>query len=476
MGVINGPHTGCEFFTLVDGGLILQCGSELIYRRLFLRQGCSMTALRQQTDTGQARFQRAERKQMEWREYCLDRLLDENHTARLVWAYVESLDLTELYARIRAVEGATGRSPIDPKILLALWLMATVDGVGSARRLDRLCEQQLPYQWLCGRVSVNYHTLSDFRVEHAEFLDRLLTQSVAVLLHQGLVELTRIAQDGMRVRASAGAGSFRRKPTLDNCLKEARQHLEALKAEAREDTSAEDRRVKAARERAARERKERIEAALAEREKLASKMERRKKGSGEQARASMTDPEARKMKMGDGGFRPAYNVQFATAAESLVIVGVDVTNAGTDGGQMKPMVEQIEDRHGTRPDEYLADGGFVSLDDITHLEKSGITTYLPIMEQQQKRAKGIDPFAPVKGDSEEVKQWRARMGTESAGEIYRQRAVTAEFPNATCRNRELRQFNVRGLIKAKAVTLWQALAHNFQRTLDLRQKAGLALV
>ena len=234
--------------------------------------------------------------------------------------------------------------------------------------------------------------------------------------------------------------------------------------------------MKAAKQRAAKERQERLKKALEERETLVPKMERRKKGSGEQARASMTDPEARKMKMGDGGFRPAYNVQFATTAETLVIVGVDVVNAGTDGGQMQPMVEQIESRHGKRPDEYLADGGFVSLDDITNLEKSGITTYLPIMEQEQKRAKGIDPFAPVKGDSEEVKNWRARMGTDAAKEIYRQRGVTAEFPNATCRNRDLKQFNVRGLIKAKAVTLWQALAHNFQRTLDLRRKAGLAPV
>lgn len=428
------------------------------------------------TQTGQARFKRAERLQIRMRTLSLNQMLAEDHSVRLVWAYVESLDLTELYAKIRAVEGSAGRDPIDPKILLALWLFATIEGIGSARRLARLCEEQLPYEWLCGEVSVNHHTLSDFRVAHGDFLDDLLTQSVAVLLHQGLVELTRLAQDGMRVRASAGSNSFRRKPTLEKCLEEAEQHLEELKREAEEDPSAEDRRVKAAKERAAKERKNRLQKALEERETLVPKMERRKKGSGEQARASMTDPEARKMKMGDGGFRPAYNVQFATTADSLVIVGVDVTNAGTDGGQMKPMIEQIGHRYHAKPEEYLADGGFVSLDDITDLEKSGIATYVPIMEQEKKRAKGIDPFAPVKGDSDEVKQWRARMGTEVAQEIYRQRAVTAEFPNATCRNRNLKQFNVRGILKTKAVTLWQALAHNFQRTLDLRRKAGLALV
>ena len=430
----------------------------------------------QRAQTGEARFQRAQRRQIMMRMLSLDQMLAEDHTVRLVWAYVDALDLTELYVKIRAVAGGAGRDPIDPQILLSLWLMATIDGISSARRLDRLCEEQTPYRWLCGGVSVNYHTLADFRVDHGVFLDGLLTQSVAVLLHQGLVELTRIAQDGMRVRASAGASSFRRKPTLEKCLEQAEEHLEELKREAEEDASAEDRRTNSARQRTADDRKERLQKALEERETLVPKMERRKKGSGENARGSMTDPESRKMKMGDGGFRPAYNVQFATATDSLVIVGTDVVNAGTDGGQMKPMIEQIEHRYQTRPDEYLADGGFVSLSDITDLEKSGITTFLPIMEQDQKRAKGIDPFAPVKGDSEEVKRWRARMGTDAAQEIYRQRAVPAEFPNATCRNRNMKQFTVRGLLKVKAVTLWQALAHNFQRTLDLRRSAGLALV
>ena len=161
-------------------------------------------------------------------------------------AYVESLDLSELYRQIRAVEGHVGRDPIDPKILVALWLFATTDGVGSARRLNRLYTEHFAYLWLCGDVSVNYHTLSDFRVQHVEFLDRLLTQSVATLLHQGLIELNRVAQDGMRVRASAGSSSFRRRPSLENCLKEAEAHLEDLKREADQDAAAEDRRVIAA--------------------------------------------------------------------------------------------------------------------------------------------------------------------------------------------------------------------------------------
>jgi len=428
------------------------------------------------TQTGEARFQRVERRQKEIRILALEELIPHDHQARIVWAYVESLDLTELYAPILAVEGKPGRDPIDPKILLSLWLLATLDAVGSARRLERLCREQFGYLWICGGVSVNYHTLADFRVKQEAFLDQLLTQSVAVLLHQGLVELTRIAQDGMRVRASAGASSFRRKATLEKCLEQAEKQVEKLKSEAEQDSGAEDRRKRAARLRAAEDQQQRLQQALAERETLVPKMERRKKGSSVEARASKTDPEARKMKMADGGFRPAYNVQFATTADSLVIVGVDVTNEGTDRGLLLPMVEQIQHRYGQPLQDYLADGGFVHLDEITKLTQGGLTPYLPVLEQQQKEAKGIDPFAPMKGDTPEVAAWRARMGTSEAQEIYKERAPTAEFPNATARNRNLRQFNVRGRVKARTIALWHALAHNVQRTFDLRRQAGLAPV
>ena len=419
---------------------------------------------------GKARYQRAERRQREWRDFCLDELLPDDHTGRLVWAYVESLDLSELYQAIRAIEGHVGRDPIDPKILVALWLYATIDGVGSARRLDRLCKAHVVYQWICGGVSVNYHTLSDFRVRHVEFLDRLLTQSVNTLLHQGLIELNRLAQDGMRVRASAGSSSFRRRPTLEQCLKEAEAQLDALKRESQEG-GAEDRR-----QRAARERTERLKQALAELAEVEQKMEHRKKGSGHKARASKTDPEARQMKMGDGGFRPAYNVQFATTTETLVIVGADVTNAGADAGRMSPMVEQVEERYAARPEQYLADGGFSTFKDIERLESSGTQVYAPVKDEEKKREKGEDPFARRKRDSKEVATWRERMGTEPAKQIYKQRAATAEFPNAGCRNRGLLRFLVRGLSKTKAVSLWQALAHNFQRTLSLRAACGLPLV
>src|SRR4029077_7882443 len=137
----------------------------------------------------------------------LDDLLDDDHQARLVWQFVQGLDLSPLYQPIKAVEGHPGRPPADPAMLVALWLYATLEGVGSARALDYLCIQHNAFRWLCGGVSVNYHSLSDFRVEHLEFLADLFTHSVAVLREQDLVDLNRIAHDGLRVRASAGAAS-----------------------------------------------------------------------------------------------------------------------------------------------------------------------------------------------------------------------------------------------------------------------------
>ncbi len=177
-------------------------------------------------------------------------------------------------------------------------------------------------------------------------------------------------------------------------------------------------RQRAARERAAREREERLRRALEERDKLAKQREARKKGDGQEARASTADPEARRMKMGDGGTRPAYNVQFSTATEGLVITGVIVNNIGSDAGGMNPMLEQHVERFGTPPQEMLTDGGFSTIDDIENVERNHRTVvYTPIKEEEKKRAKGMDPFAPSPRDSDIIARWRARMGTAEAQKI-----------------------------------------------------------
>jgi transposase len=418
---------------------------------------------------GAPRLRRANRDQVTFRALALDQMLPEVHQARLVWEYVEGLDFTPVYERILAVEGGAGRSATDPRILMALWLYATLQSVGSARELNRLCKDHVAYQWICGDVPVNYHTLSDFRTEQAEFLDELLTESVAVLMHQGLVELKRVAQDGMRVRASAGAASFRRGQTLQECLKEAEQHVATLRAELQADPAATTKRQRAARQRAARERTEKIKRAL---EQLPEVEAKKKPKDREKARISTTDPEARVMKMADGGYRPAYNVEFATDTAAQVITGVGVINSGSDRGQLAPMVQQHEERYEKQPEEMLVDGGFATKDDITEVSppQGGTVVYAPV---QKSKDPDRDPHTPRGDDSPAVAEWRQRMATTEAKEIYKERAATAECVNAIARNRGFQQFRVRGLFKARAIALWHALAHNLMRAVALRAKFGM---
>lgn len=454
----------------------------------------STAALNRSTPQGAPRMQRAVRNQVELRACDLDSALPVDHQARAVWAFVQSLDLQALYAQIRAVEGGVGRAPIEPAILMSLWLYATLDGVGSARELDRLCDSDDAYRWLCGGVGVNHHTLGDFRVAHAQWLDGQLTRNVAALLSQGLVSMNRVAHDGMRVRAHAGAASFRRRETLKDLMLDAQAQVQALKQELGDDPGAGTRRVRAARQRAATEREQRIEQALKAMDKidksLSGKSKKRQAGTkqdettlddhpaGEQAtaeqpkepkkpkesRVSTIDHEARVMKMADGGFRPAFNAQLAVDTGTMIITGVALINSGSDMNQMLPMHEQHQDRYGRVPQEWLADGGFAKHEHIEQLEARATTVFAPVVAPKDKRR---DRHAPLPGDSQALGQWRERMGTDAAKLIYKERAASIECTNAHLRNRGLQRFNVRGLVKARAVLLWHALAHNLKRMMAL---------
>jgi transposase len=420
---------------------------------------------------GCKRLRRPVRNQVEFQQCSLDELLPAEHEARIVWAYVCGLDLSELRQRIQAVVGGPGQAPADPQVLLALWLYATLRGVGSARELNRLCRYHAAYRWICGGVSMNYHTLSDFRTQHVELLDRLLSESVASLMAEGLVTLDRVAQDGMKVRASAGAASFRRQPTLEEALAAAEEQLRQLKQELDADPAASKSRGRAARLRAAEEQAERIRAALGQLPKIA---ESKKAKDRDKARASTTDADARVMKMGDGGFRPAFNIQLATATDSQIITGVEVTNSGGDQGQLAPMIEQHQERYEEKPKEALVDGGFVKKADIDQVSppQGGTTVYAPVMESKDPER---DCHTPRDDDSPAVAEWRQRMATDEAKTIYRQRAATAECVNALARNRGLQRFLVRGLRKVKAVALWYALAHNLMRAVTLRAVGAQAV-
>lgn len=415
------------------------------------------------------RVKRPQREQVQWRDASLEQLIPRDHRVRAVWNYVESLDLTPLYAKIQAVENGVGRDAVDPKILMALWMFATIEAVSSARHLHRLTERDLPYMWICGEVGVNYHLLADFRTAHGEFLNNLLTDTIATLIYQNIVTLETVAQDGMRVRANAGSASFRKRKTLQQCREEAAEQVRKLREENDDDSEngASNQRRKAAAERAAVERQQHVEEALKNLEELQQQREQRKKGTGQNARCSTTDPEARQMKMGDGGFRPAYNVQFATDGDSRMIVAVEVTNNGGDGGQMAPMHKHVVETYGKAPSNYTVDGGFATNEGITEVEAGGSKVAAPMTHEDRILKRGGDPHARRKGDSDQMANFRERMRTDTAKEILKRRPSIAEFPNAECRNRGLYQFRVRRLKKVRTSTLWYAITFNFMRMLHL---------
>jgi len=409
---------------------------------------------------GAPRLREPKRDQIELRAVDIESLLGEDHLARVIWSYVSGLDLSELEDRIKAREHTPGHPPPSPRLMLALWLYANSQGVGSARALARLCEYHDAYRWLCGGVSMNYHTLSDFRVGCADLLDRLLAEHVAALAGAGLVDLDTLAQDGMRLRASAGAASFRREATLEQHLATAQAVVEELKREVDTHSDASNQRIKAAKERAARERAERVKAAQtalgdikAQRQERQNTRPNGKKPK--EPRASTTDPQARVMKMADGGFRPAYNVQVASVAGEQIVVAVEVCTTGSDRGLLRPMLEHLCARTGHVPGRHLADGGFTSTDDIEWAHGQGIAVYCPPTQSKH----GTDPFRPRRGDEAGVLAWRARMASGDGKAQYKDRSI-CECIHARWRNWDLRQLTVRGIEKVRAVVLCYALANN----------------
>ena len=425
------------------------------------------------TKRSQARVVRAERRQMEMLPTTLDEQVADDHPARAIWSYLEQLDLEEFYATIDAVEGEAGRPASDPQVLLAVWLLATAQGVGSARHVARLCEEHLAYRWLRAGVPINYHLLADFRVRHRRALNQLLTQILAALMTAGLVGLRRVAQDGLRVRANAGAASFRGQAGLTQAVADARIQVERLAHQVDQPERDQSRRQQKARERAARQRLQRVEQALALLPELSEvklrqqrTLDRPRRERVSEPRVSTTDPEARVMHMPDGGFRPAYNVQLATDADSQVIVGVSISTRGTDQGEALPMAEQVAQRTGQYPTEYLVDGGYVKRADFTALERRGSSVYAPLRPPRTLTS-GREAATPRADDSAEVIVWRARMASAAAKAIYRQRGAIAECVNAQVRRHGVTQFGVRGVDNVLSVMLLVAITHNLLRWIAL---------
>src|SRR6266851_1225559 len=387
---------------------------------------------------GALRLRVPERSQISMQVAALDDLISEDHPVRSVWAFVEGLDLSALHDVIKAREGQPGHPPAAPELMLALWLWATVDGVGSARQLDRLCRDHLVYRWLCGGVSMNYHSLSNFRIAHMTVLERLLAQGVASMVQAGLVSPDTLAQDGLRVRAGAGASSFRRHARLDELHAAAQARIAA-----------------------AQERMKELEAERERREKTNKKQVAKQK----EPRASTTDADARVMKMADGGWRPAYNMQIISTPEHQVIVAVDIDTSGSDRGLAQPGIETVH-AEGYEPSNYLVDGGFTKNDDIEWAHAKDIKLWCPAGQTKH----GTDSYAPKKGDGVGVADWRERMQSEDGKTFYRLRAEH-ECINAHARRMGLRQLSLRGKLKARIHLLWFAVARNMMRFLALHAKA-----
>ncbi len=418
---------------------------------------------------GEARLRLPVRDEVKLEVCDLDALIDAEHRARLIWAYALRVDFSDFLAGVKAREGEPGMARTSPHLLLALWLYATSRGIGSARELARACENEAAYRWLCGGVSVNHRLLSEFRGGEGERIGRLLTEHVASLSVAGLIDLDEIAQDGVKVRAAAGASSFRRRKTLERELSKARALLDRLSKDEDDDPGASGKRAKAARERAAVDRERRVAAALEALGEAERLRERRLKTNRTQAekqqepRASTTDPEARVMKMADGGFRPAYNVQFASLPASGVILALSCETVGSDRGLAEPMAKAILSAYGRRPKIHLLDGGYLAGEAIDAAAAAGGAIYCP----PPKSKSGRDPYAPRTDDTAAVADWRARMASQEGQAIYKRRA-RCELIHAFLRNRGLDHLHVRGKEKVKTTMRWFALACNILAEARLR--------
>jgi transposase len=468
------------------------------------------------------RLKAIDRKQLYLCPVDVERLIDPDHSARLIWEFVGQLDLSQFYQEIRVYEGEAGRSAFDPQLLISLWIYGYSQGVGTARELSRLCDYHPAFQWLTGMQAVNYHTLSDFRISHKEKLDDLFKQILAVLQSQGIVDLNRIFHDGSKIEANASSSSFHRKDTIETNLQLAEKVIAELESE---DPHQQNIRSEAAKKHAAYKRKESLQKAVEEFKKLPPKTTR-----NHQTRVSQTDPDARNMIMAGGGYAPAYNAQLTTDGKNGFIVGVQIAQSSSDSQQLEPAIEKVIENTGEIPQQIVADSGFANKKNVVRLSQHGVQIIGPLLPQsstvEQLEKRGIDPnfgkeafafdaqnnqyICPAakalryvssrKGkasiehsyraaaidcatcqfkakccgkmkraqrqlirieDLPEVASFKAVMETEEAKKIYKQRSQFAEFPLAWIKEKfGLRRFHVRGKNKALMELLWASLTFN----------------
>jgi transposase len=472
------------------------------------------------------RFEFVNRAQLVFRTVDVEQLIAIDHPARAIWEFLGRVDLSGFSGAVQAYEGGRGRAAYDPRLLISLWVYSYSRGLSAGREIARLCEHDPAYQWLTGMKVVNYHSLTDFRVQHEVALRQLFIQILAVLSQEGLVSLERVMNDGTKIKAQASKQSLRGKQKIKEHLQLARQQVEALEREAAAELSG---RVAKAQQRAAREKEHRLQAALAEFDKLQAP----KANPKEEVRVSKSEPEARKMKQADGGYTLSYNVQLSTEQSHGIIVGVGLGQSAADCNELTNAVARVEENTGQLPAQVVADGGYLTGPNIKQMQTLGIDFITPVTDsREQLKPRGIaaqfgrEAFSydavnncyqcpagqllSFKGTEQrgrrtrqryqakaavcaacvwkeqccpkttrgrsltrleydaEVAAHKAKMQTAAAKEIYKQRGQTAEFPIAWIKEKlGLRRFHVRGLLKAELEMLWAASTHNIQQWMRL---------
>lgn len=420
----------------------------------------------------------ASREQFEFRQSCLDQLVPDDHKVRLIWDFVDEMDLSICLDGISSFYGGRGRPSIDPKILLTLWIYTIIDGNASARKLEELCLNHDVYKWICGGVSISRTVLAEFRSVNPRKFEELLTNCLAVMLKNNLISDTDFAQDGTRIKANAGMNTFRRENSLKELQSELSEHIDFLRNEEKKAPNAYEKRKALEKTRRAIEKKDKIKVAIKNLEQYrCEKIENGTRNHNkptqkelEDVRVSTTDPEVRKMKMGDGGYRLAYNVQFATGLDSRVIYGVDVVNTldpGTAPRLMAQVNYRLQSLKMSEIKKWIADAAYSAKNDLIT-----IANLFPncLFFAPPKPHKQIDPKKHLKNDHAAVVTWRNLIGSNQINELYKKRCSTAEFSNMHVKNQALTEFFVRGLVKVKGKAFLHAISMNISRAIDLFQK------
>lgn len=476
------------------------------------------------------------RAQMCFRTVDVERLVDADHPARLLWEIIGKMDLSRYCAAVQSNEEEGGRPARHPQLLITMWVYAYSLGIGAAREIERRCEYDPAFWWLTGMEKVNHHSLSDFRMEKKEELKELFAQVLGAASAEGYISLEQVTLDGTKIKANASQKSFHREKTLREHLETARQRVKELEQEG--EGEGEEKRQAAA-EQKAREKVERLERALEELEEL--RKEKDTEAEKQETRVSSSDPEARVMKQNEGGFAPSYNVQITTDSQEGFIVDSEVTQARNDFQQLIPAMERVEERFGKAPGQVLVDSGYVSRDNVQEMAQREVDLLGSLADDKAKRGErdqgrypssmfvynadqdhyvcpagkilsyegrqkkdGMEHFkykaqrkdcqsCPLKmqccpenkkqgrsvnrsQESPAMVAFRAKMATEAAQKEYRKRSAIAEFRNLWIKAKlGLRQFHVRGLENVRCETLWASLTHNLQHWIRLRrQKTALA--